>query len=98
MTTTTVHDTAATRTGRSPLPALAGIGALAAFAGAVVTFGDPMRGARTPAEAAERARPTRRPTLAAAAPRRSTPLLAHRRRRPAGRPARARRRQRRRSG
>ena len=46
--------TATTRAGRSPLPALAGVGALAAFAGAVVAFNDPLRGARTPAEAAER--------------------------------------------
>ena len=48
MNATTVHESATTRAGRSPLPALAGIGALAAFAGAVVTFTDPLRGARTP--------------------------------------------------
>jgi hypothetical protein len=56
MSTTTVADTTPTRTRRRgrPLPALAGIGALAAFAGAVVTFTDPLRGAATPAEAAER--------------------------------------------
>ena len=54
MNATTVHESATTRAGRSPLPALAGIGALAAFAGAVVTFTDPLRGARTPAEVAER--------------------------------------------
>jgi len=54
MTTTTVHDPAGTRRGGAALPALAGIGALAAFAGAAVTFADPLRGARTPAEVAER--------------------------------------------
>ena len=54
MNATTVHESTSTRTRRSPLPALAGIGALAAFAGAVVTFTDPLRGARTPAEVAER--------------------------------------------
>ena len=54
MNATTVHESATTRSRRSPLPALAGIGALAAFAGAVVTFTDPLRGAGTPAEAAER--------------------------------------------
>ena len=54
MTATTVHESATTRSRRSPLTAVAGIGALAAFAGAVVTFTDPLRGARTPAEVAER--------------------------------------------
>jgi hypothetical protein len=54
MSTTTVDDTATGRVRRTgfPLPALAGIGALAAFAGAAVVFGDPMAGASTPAEAA----------------------------------------------
>ena len=37
---------------RPYLPAVAGLGALAASAGAVLTFGDPMRGAGTAAEAA----------------------------------------------
>ena len=51
MTTTSVDDT---RTGRdrSPLPAIAGIGALAASAGATVIFGDPMSRSDTPADAA----------------------------------------------
>jgi hypothetical protein len=54
MTTSTI-DTAAeqgTRPRRSPLPALAGVGALAAFAGAAVLFGDPLGGAGNPGEAA----------------------------------------------
>jgi hypothetical protein len=63
MTTTTIGDTA-TRTARSPLPAIAGIGALGAFAGAAVTFGDPMSRADTAAEAAE-ALGQSSPTLAA---------------------------------
>ncbi len=56
MTATTVDQSTATRTSRrgSPLVAIAGFGALAAFAGAVVTFPDPLRGAATPAEAAGR--------------------------------------------
>jgi hypothetical protein len=54
MNATAVHDSATTRSRRSPLSAVAGIGALAAFAGAVVTFTDPLRGARTPTEVAER--------------------------------------------
>ncbi len=37
----------------SPLPALAGLGAVAAFAGAVVFFDDPLRGSGDPAGAAE---------------------------------------------
>jgi hypothetical protein len=53
MTTTALQDASTRRLG-SPVPALAGIGALAAFAGAVATFADPLRGVRTPAEAAER--------------------------------------------
>lgn len=56
MSTTTVASATGSWTGRrpSPLPAVAGLGALAAFAGAVVTFTDPLRGVATPAEAAER--------------------------------------------
>ena len=56
MTATTVDQSTPihSRHRGSPLPALAGLGALAAFAGAVVTFTDPLRGAATPAEAAER--------------------------------------------
>ena len=53
MTTTALQDTPTRRVG-SPVTALAGVGALAAFAGAVVTFTDPLRGAGTPAEVAER--------------------------------------------
>ena len=49
--TTTITRTPDTRTG-ALLPALAGVGSLAAFAGTVVVFGDPMGGAATPAEAA----------------------------------------------
>jgi hypothetical protein len=54
MTTTAIDDTTAARTGRtgSPLPAIAGVGSLAAFVGAAVSFGDPLGGADTPAEAA----------------------------------------------
>ena len=63
MATTTIGDTA-TRTARSPLPAIAGIGALAAFVGSAVTFGDPMSRADTAAEAAE-ALGQASPTLAA---------------------------------
>ena len=53
--TTTVDDTTTgqgRRTG-SPLPAIAGVGALAAFTAAAVVFGDPIAGASTPAEAAD---------------------------------------------
>ena len=50
--TATVQTPTATRP-RSPLPALAGIGALAASAGAVVVLGDPMAGSSTAADAAE---------------------------------------------
>jgi hypothetical protein len=50
MNATAVHDPTTTR--RSPLPALAGIGALAAFAGAAVVFGDPIGGADSAEEAA----------------------------------------------
>ena len=50
MNATAVHDPTTTR--RSPLPALAGIGALAAFAGAAVVFGDPIGGAGSAEEAA----------------------------------------------
>ena len=53
MTTTALQE-APTRRAGSPVTALAGVGALAAFAGAVVTFTDPLRGVGTPAEAAER--------------------------------------------
>ena len=53
MTTTALQEAPARRAG-SPVTALAGVGALAAFAGAVVTFTDPLRGAGTQAEAAER--------------------------------------------
>ena len=53
MTTTTIDDSTATRVRRpSPLPAIAGVAALAASAGAVVVFGDPMAGSDTPADAA----------------------------------------------
>jgi hypothetical protein len=54
MTTTTVQDPTRTRRGGAVLPALAGAGALAAFAGAVATFTDPLRGAGTAEEVAER--------------------------------------------
>jgi hypothetical protein len=50
MTTTTIDDT--TRRTASPLPAVAGLGALAASTGATVIFGDPMAGSDTPADAA----------------------------------------------
>ena len=50
--TTTALPATTTRGTRSPIPALAGLGALAAFAGAAVVFNDPLRGARTPEEAA----------------------------------------------
>jgi len=55
MTAATRTDVPTTPTRRrgSPLPALAGLGALAAFAGAVVFFNDPLRGAGDPAGAAE---------------------------------------------
>ncbi|WP_324276384.1 hypothetical protein [Blastococcus brunescens] len=54
MTTTTAHQSADTRTRRrgSPLHALAGLGALTAFAAAAVVFGDPIGGADTAQEAA----------------------------------------------
>ncbi len=52
MTATTVDEQTTTRRRGSPLPALAGLGALAAFAGAAVVFGDPIGGADTAAEAA----------------------------------------------
>jgi hypothetical protein len=51
MTTTALPEATGRRV-RSPLPALAGLGALAAFAGAVVVFNDVLRGAGTPEEAA----------------------------------------------
>lgn len=55
MTATTADQSTTRAAGRSsPLVAIAGVGALAAFAGAVVTFTDPLRGAAGPAEAAER--------------------------------------------
>lgn len=54
MTVTSAREPIATRARRSPLPALAGVGGLAAFAAAVATFSDPLRGASGPAEAAER--------------------------------------------
>ena len=54
MTTTAVPTAGTVARRRSPLPALAGVGGLAAFGGAVATFTDPLRGARTPAEAAQR--------------------------------------------
>ena len=50
--TTTALPATTTRGTRSPIPALAGLGALAAFAGAAVVFNDPLRGTRTPEEAA----------------------------------------------
>jgi hypothetical protein len=54
MTATTVDQSTPTRSRHrgSPLPALAGLGALAAFAGAAVVFGDPIGGADTAEEAA----------------------------------------------
>lgn len=52
MTTTQQHTPGTRAPARSALPALAGIGALAASAGAVVVFGDPVRGASTADEAA----------------------------------------------
>jgi hypothetical protein len=51
MTTTAIANAPGTRSG-TLLPPLAGVGALAAFAGTVVLYGDPMGGATTPAEAA----------------------------------------------
>jgi hypothetical protein len=54
MSTAAVTDVSAPPThGRSPLPALAGLGALAAFASAAVVFGDPLAGSGDPAAAAE---------------------------------------------
>lgn len=54
MTATTVDQSTSTRSAHrgSPLPVLAGLGALAAFAGAAVVFGDPIGGADTAAGAA----------------------------------------------
>ena len=52
MTTTTTDQTTRARRTPSPLPAVAGLGALAASAGATVIFGDPMAGSDTPADAA----------------------------------------------
>ncbi|WP_100499533.1 hypothetical protein [Geodermatophilus chilensis] len=52
MTASVQTQPANTRPARSPLPALAGIGALVASGGAVAVFGDPMRGSGTAAEAA----------------------------------------------
>ena len=52
MTTTTAPDTTRARRTASPLPAVAGLGALAASAGAAVLFGDPLAGSDTPADAA----------------------------------------------
>ena len=56
MTTTETADRTPVGTRRrgSPLPAVAGLGALAAFAGAAVVFGDPLGGATDPAQAADR--------------------------------------------
>ena len=55
MTATTAPHASTARTGRgSPLPALAGLGALAAFATAAVAFGDPLAGSAGPEEAAEK--------------------------------------------
>jgi hypothetical protein len=51
--TTTLPTGPTTRSRRSPLPALAGIGALAAFAGAAVVYPDPLRGSTTPEAAAQ---------------------------------------------
>jgi hypothetical protein len=51
MTTTAIQAPPTRRTG-SPLPALTGAGALAAFAGAVVVFNDLLAGSGTPEEAA----------------------------------------------
>lgn len=54
MATTTIDDTATDRNRRtgSSLPAIAGVGGLAASIGAAVIFGDPMSGSDTPAGAA----------------------------------------------
>ena len=52
MTTSVQAPSASPTRSRSPLPALAGIGALAASAGALFVFGDPMAGSATAAEAA----------------------------------------------
>jgi hypothetical protein len=52
MTRTTTDQTARARRTASPLPAIAGLGALAASAGATVLFGDPMAGSDTPTDAA----------------------------------------------
>ena len=54
MTATTVDQSTPIRSRHrgSPLPALAGLGALAAFAGAAFVFGDPIAGAGTAEEAA----------------------------------------------
>ena len=53
MTTATVPaESTPTRSGRLPLPALAGIAGLAAAAGGVVLFGDPLAGSETAADVA----------------------------------------------
>jgi hypothetical protein len=56
MTTTSTVDAAVPTTRRrgSPFPALAGLGALAAFVAAAVLFGDPLGGATDAVQAAER--------------------------------------------
>ncbi|MDT0278279.1 hypothetical protein [Blastococcus goldschmidtiae] len=54
MSTAAVTDVLVPPTHRgSPLPALAGVGGVAAFASAAVVFGDPLAGSGDPAEAAE---------------------------------------------
>ena len=54
-TTATTTQLSADRTGRgSPLPAVAGLGALAAFVAAAVVFGDPLAGSADPGQAAEK--------------------------------------------
>jgi hypothetical protein len=53
MTTAVQSPSLAPTTTRSPLPALAGVGALAACAGAVLVFGDPLRGSTSAATAAD---------------------------------------------
>lgn len=52
MTTTAEDTTVQTRRTGSPLPAIAGVGALAASLGAAVIFGDPMSGSDTQVDAA----------------------------------------------
>lgn len=65
MNATTAPDTTSEvrRTG-SFVPGIAGLGALAAFAGAAVTFGDPLAGATTPEEAASALAASSAPTAA----------------------------------